>query len=572
LPNDAQFEEFYQASYGRTVAMVAAITGSRHEAQAVAQEAYARALSRWSRLRGHDLPETWVRRVALRLVADSGRRLPRKLVPAVRLAAHRRPGDSEPADDPANTPLCKALLALPLHERQVIVLHYLTDLPVESVAAECGLPAGTVRTRLTVARRHLEQQLAGRPGSGDAIQDSDLRDQFEEWAGPLRETTAPGVAALRRRIRHRTASIAAAAGSAVAVVGLVAGLLVAGGLTGGKPGGPASQAQGSAYPAPSGQPYVFVNSSATFVNQGDAPTTPAELKNAATGKVVKVLQPVGPGTSFLGAAIAPSDRAFVLAQQNSDATVSFAEFRIGPSGEPGPLRLVMQDGHACTAVGVCVPSLSLPAGTQPASMTVNAPVTRLSFEAVPADGIGGSLVIYNLQTGALIGSWPIASNGYAVSQFLGDGDELVVSDSNVEQGDNRLVDASAAFRPGSSLLADSRPDRADGFPGSFSQDGNVSLNAGPGRVNSAGQAVGDVYLEVNSEPSGKLLRKIPMGLASALNGAYFCGVLWASADGGEVLTQCGTEQLQIVGRHVTRIRLAWLLPDGAGAGIATFAW
>jgi RNA polymerase sigma-70 factor (ECF subfamily) len=71
------FQEFYQASYGRTVAMVAAVAGSRHEAEDIAQEAYARALARWSRLRAYDLPEAWVRKVALRLAIDSGRRLRR---------------------------------------------------------------------------------------------------------------------------------------------------------------------------------------------------------------------------------------------------------------------------------------------------------------------------------------------------------------------------------------------------------------------------------------------------------------------------------------------------------------
>jgi RNA polymerase sigma-70 factor, ECF subfamily len=163
LRHDEQFEEFYQASYGRTVALVAAITGSWHEAEDVAQEAYARALTRWSRLGGYDLPEAWVRKVALRIAIDSGRGLRRSLAVAVRLAAQRRPADPEPADDLRYTPLGVALLGLPLPERQVIVLHYVADLPVHRIAAECGLPVGTVKTRLVVARRHLEQQLTSQP-------------------------------------------------------------------------------------------------------------------------------------------------------------------------------------------------------------------------------------------------------------------------------------------------------------------------------------------------------------------------------------------------------------------------
>jgi DNA-directed RNA polymerase specialized sigma24 family protein len=34
-----EFREFYQASYGRTVAMVAGIVGTRQEAEDIAQEA-----------------------------------------------------------------------------------------------------------------------------------------------------------------------------------------------------------------------------------------------------------------------------------------------------------------------------------------------------------------------------------------------------------------------------------------------------------------------------------------------------------------------------------------------------
>jgi RNA polymerase sigma-70 factor (ECF subfamily) len=49
---------------------------------------------------------------------------------------------------------------LPARERQVLVLHYLVDLSVEAIARECGLPAGTVRTRLADGRRNLEQRLA----------------------------------------------------------------------------------------------------------------------------------------------------------------------------------------------------------------------------------------------------------------------------------------------------------------------------------------------------------------------------------------------------------------------------
>jgi RNA polymerase sigma-70 factor, ECF subfamily len=120
---DAEFREFYEANYGRMVAMVAAVLGDRDQAEDVAQEAFARALARWSRIGGYELPEAWVRRVALRIAIDSGRRLRRAVKVHIKLAA----------------------------QRQVLALHYLADLPVEVIARECALPLGTVKVVGTIA-------------------------------------------------------------------------------------------------------------------------------------------------------------------------------------------------------------------------------------------------------------------------------------------------------------------------------------------------------------------------------------------------------------------------------------
>lgn len=154
------FEEFYQANYGLTVALVTAVLGSRPEAEDVAQETFARALARWPRLSSYELPEAWVRQVALRLAVDSGRRLRRAIgtslrlrgaFPATRLT--EEPGESLPF-----TALGPALM-LPLREREAIVLHYYLDLPVERIAHERRMPAGTVKARLASGRRRLEREL-----------------------------------------------------------------------------------------------------------------------------------------------------------------------------------------------------------------------------------------------------------------------------------------------------------------------------------------------------------------------------------------------------------------------------
>jgi RNA polymerase sigma-70 factor (ECF subfamily) len=55
--------------------------------------------------------------------------------------------------------LVAALSGLPLPEREILVLHYLEDLPVEECAQICGIPAGTVKSRLSRARRLLRDHL-----------------------------------------------------------------------------------------------------------------------------------------------------------------------------------------------------------------------------------------------------------------------------------------------------------------------------------------------------------------------------------------------------------------------------
>jgi RNA polymerase sigma-70 factor, ECF subfamily len=160
LKQKRDFEEFYRANYGRVTALVAAVLGDRHEADDIAQEAFARALARWPRLAGYEVPEAWVRRVALRLAIDSGRRFRRTLRTMPLLRAAARPAGPEPGEALPFTELGQALAGVPLREREVLVLHYVADLSVQQIADERGIPAGTVKARLAAGRRRLEQGLA----------------------------------------------------------------------------------------------------------------------------------------------------------------------------------------------------------------------------------------------------------------------------------------------------------------------------------------------------------------------------------------------------------------------------
>ncbi len=54
----------------------------------------------------------------------------------------------------------EALKQLPEPTRRAIVLHHLCDLPVDQVAAEMGVPVGTVKARLSRGRAALASLLS----------------------------------------------------------------------------------------------------------------------------------------------------------------------------------------------------------------------------------------------------------------------------------------------------------------------------------------------------------------------------------------------------------------------------
>ncbi len=158
-PGD-DFEEFYQANYGRLVTVLFAVLGDRPGAEDAVQEAFSRAFARWPRLSGYDLPEAWVRRVALRIAIDSGRLQRRRSAASARLTVADLAEACEQSGALPLTPVGVALMRLPLREREVLVLHYVADMSVEQISADRGIPAGTVKDRLAAGRRRLERELA----------------------------------------------------------------------------------------------------------------------------------------------------------------------------------------------------------------------------------------------------------------------------------------------------------------------------------------------------------------------------------------------------------------------------
>jgi RNA polymerase sigma factor (sigma-70 family) len=146
--------ELYHASYRRLVAQVYAFTTDLGEAQEAVQEAFARALARRGGLAGVDVPEAWLRTVAVNIVKRRWRR--KQLLDRILLRERPLTRVLQEAPEPDRADLREALASIPRTYREVIVLHYLADLPVDEVAAILEVPVGTVKSRLSRGREALK--------------------------------------------------------------------------------------------------------------------------------------------------------------------------------------------------------------------------------------------------------------------------------------------------------------------------------------------------------------------------------------------------------------------------------
>ncbi len=376
------------------------------------------------------------------------------------------------------------------------------------------------------------------------MNDVEFREQFDEWAAPLRASTPPALAVIRRRARRRSARIAGATASVLAVAVLIGVVVSVGGPAAPVPPAGSAFWGSAAYPAPPGQPYVLVNESASG---------PAELRDMATGTVAGVVQPEGKGAMFTALAAAPGDRLFVLAWQDRAGDVGFDEIQIEAPGTP--VRMAQRIRR--------LPILALH-GAQVYGMAVNPAGTRLVFTTTPLGGTApGTLHAYNLVSGTLIGRWP--GTGIVNLDYWPTADQLAIH-TGARTG-LRILNTDSRFPAGSSLAADTRPDPdVRGYDrGAFTADGSMTMNVR--------QAGSQMQVQMSSSASGRLVRTIPIGSARALQDSpNFCGVLWASANGRDLLTQCGARQQEVVDGRVTPAKLAWTLLAQQDGAIGTFAW
>ena len=181
LAGETTFDACYREHRDRLIATVNAATrcGADLATEAV-DEAFVRALARWTRVERMDAPVGWIFTVARNVVHKTrGRRsvesdLARR-AHGVGITEH---GTAPTVATESQWELWDAVAQLPERERTAVALRYLGDFTEAQVAGVMGIAPGTVAATLSSARKHLATALSavdvaddgagGRPSSATA--------------------------------------------------------------------------------------------------------------------------------------------------------------------------------------------------------------------------------------------------------------------------------------------------------------------------------------------------------------------------------------------------------------------
>lgn len=150
----SDIEEFYAVHFHGLTVQIYAYTGDFSAAQEIVQEAFCRAIPRWSKIVGYDDPLAWVRKVAFNLAVSRWRRARTAMTFLNKQRAEYLAGPG-----PDRVALVAALKRIPDKHRQVVVMHHLGDVPIAEIAHSMGVPEGTVKGWLHRGRAALAAEL-----------------------------------------------------------------------------------------------------------------------------------------------------------------------------------------------------------------------------------------------------------------------------------------------------------------------------------------------------------------------------------------------------------------------------
>jgi RNA polymerase sigma-70 factor (ECF subfamily) len=158
MSTEDDFEKFFETESPSLFRRLCLVTGNRHEAEEVMQDAFLKLFERWERVSGLDDPSGYLYRTAFNLFRKRSRRAAMAIRRTLRLA----PNVDEFAEADARHVVAQALSKLTSRQRAALVLTELLGYSSEAAGRMLGVRAVTVRAlasqgRLAM-RRTVERQ------------------------------------------------------------------------------------------------------------------------------------------------------------------------------------------------------------------------------------------------------------------------------------------------------------------------------------------------------------------------------------------------------------------------------
>jgi RNA polymerase sigma-70 factor (ECF subfamily) len=150
------FEEFYKANFRRLFTALCLVTGNRHEAEEVAQDAFLRLFERWDRVGTVEDPTGYLFRAAMNVYRNRYRRASLGIRRALALAPA---GTDDLAAVETHDEVIRLLRGLEPKQRAAVLLTSILDYSAEEAGRMLGLRASSVRSLTTRARARMKHEV-----------------------------------------------------------------------------------------------------------------------------------------------------------------------------------------------------------------------------------------------------------------------------------------------------------------------------------------------------------------------------------------------------------------------------
>jgi RNA polymerase sigma-70 factor (ECF subfamily) len=162
---EARFRSLASGELDRAYRLAGLLLGDATEAEDATQEALLKAWTSLKALRDPAGFQAWFDRILVNVCRDRMRRRSR-----IRFIDIEGTPEPSASGDPFGAfierdAILGAMRGMRDECRQVVVMHYWADLPLNEIGSRLGMPLGTVKSRLHEGREHMRKS-AGRPADG----------------------------------------------------------------------------------------------------------------------------------------------------------------------------------------------------------------------------------------------------------------------------------------------------------------------------------------------------------------------------------------------------------------------